>query len=225
MTTLYSGLVVKAPLEQTVIPAFEAGRHDRIETTFEPTSVLLSKIQDGERPDLLLGVSASLHSLADQGILDPSSITEIAISSVGFARPAGSPGPRDGSTQAFLDYLRSARSVAYTLSGASGKHFMTVMGERGLLEAIDARAERFESGLTATAVLDGRCDVAIQQVSELRSVAGDLVIEELPHELQSYGRFAIGARVGAAASAIEFVSFLQTDVATQAFAAVGLTPA
>ncbi|MFV0253262.1 MAG: molybdate ABC transporter substrate-binding protein [Beutenbergiaceae bacterium] len=225
MITLYSGLVVKQPLVETVIPAFEESRGVRIETTFEPTSVLLARIEDGERPDLLLGVSQSLHALAIRGILDPTALMDIAVSSVGFARPAGTPGPADGSATAFLQYLTAARSVAYTLSGASGKHFMTVMGERRLLDAIDERAERFTSGLTAQAVADGRCDIAIQQVSELRSVPGDHIIAELPAELQSYGRFAIGARSAAPNPAVEFVSYLRGELAQQAFADVGLTPA
>lgn len=223
MITLYSGLVVRQPLVESLIPEFEAATGGRVEATFEPTSVLLERIQAGERPDLLLGVTASVRDLADQGILDGDDVAEIAVSAVGFARMPEKKAPADSSAQTFLDYLVGAEAVAYSLSGASGLHFAEVMRERDLLGRIDERAVRFPSGLTAQALLDGRADVAIQQVSELRSVAGPQLVEPIPHELQSYARFAIGVRTGAPEAASDFASFLASERALTAFATVGLS--
>lgn len=223
MITLYSGLVVKNPLVEQVIPAFERETGTRIDATFEPTTVLLDRIAAGDRPDLVLGVSSAVTDLAADGVLDPSRVAEIAVSAVGFARLADSPAPAETSADAFLDYLLAARAVAYTLSGASGLHFMKVLRERGLLERIDERAVRFESGLTVDAVLDGRADVAVQQISELRSVSGAQIVEPIPHELQSYGRFAVGARPGAGEDAARFVTLLTETSAQDAFAAFGLS--
>jgi molybdate transport system substrate-binding protein len=156
-------------------------------------------------------------------VLDPSQVAEIAVSSVGFARLPGTPGPADASAETFLDYLLQARAVAYSLSGASGIHFMKMLRERGLLERIDERAVRCDSGLTVEAVLDGRADIAIQQVSELGAVAGAQIVEPIPHDLQSYGRFAIGARPAAGDDARRFVALLTEQSAQEAFAAVGLS--
>lgn len=222
MITLYSGLVVKQPLLETLIPAFEADGGTTVETVFEPTTVILERIAAGERPDLVLGVTASIRDLADQGILDSESVDELAVSAVGFARRPDSAAPADGSAAAFLEYLL-ASTVAYSLSGASGLHFQKVMRERGSLEQIDESAIRFPAGLTAEAVVDGRADVAIQQVSELRSVAGTHIVEPIPHDLQSYGRFAIGSRPDAPADAARFRQLLQGSIATDAFEAVGLS--
>lgn len=223
MITLYSGLVVKQPLVEQLIPAFEAETGERVEATFEPTTVLLERIAAGERPDLMLGVSASVAELAAQGVLDPALVTDIAVSAVGFACPDGATTPQPDDAQAFLDYLCAARAVAYTLSGASGLHFMQVLRERGLLERVDERAIRLPAGLTAEAVIDGRADIAIQQISELRSVAGTHQVLPIPHELQSYGRFAIGARAGAAPAAAAFAAMLTQRSAQSAFQAVGLS--
>lgn len=223
MITLYSGLVVQKPLVEQIIPAFESATGARVEATFEPTTVLLERIAAGERPDLVLGVSSSVTALADEGVLDPARVAEIAVSSVGFARLEESPAPADDSAAAFLDYLLAARAVAYTLSGASGVHFMKMLRERDLLERIDERAVRCASGLTVEALLDGRADVAVQQVSELRSIAGPQVVEPIPHELQSYGRFAVGARPGAGDDAARFVTLLTEKPAQDAFAAFGLS--
>lgn len=223
MITLYSGLVVKQPLQESLIPAFEAATGIRVEATFEPTSVLLERIEAGARPDLVLGVAASVRDLAEQGILDGDTVTEIAVSAVGFARLPETAGPADPSARAFLDYLVGAQAVAYSLSGASGLHFIEVMRQHGLLDRIDERAIRYPAGLTAEAVIDGRADISIQQVSELRSVAGPHLVEPIPHELQAYARFAIGVRAGAPEAARTFASSLTGERASTAFAAVGLS--
>lgn len=222
MISLYSGLVVKQALEETVIPAFEHATGETVETTFEPTTVLLDRIAAGERPDLLLGVSSSVTDLAAQGVLDPAQVHDVAVSAIGYARLPETAPPADDSEGAFLDYLVAAPAVAYTLSGASGLHLMALLRERGLLETIDERAVRFPAGLTAEAVVDGRATVAIQQISELRAVTGPHLIDALPHALQSYGRFAIGVRAGAPA-ATAFAATLLHDDARRAFAAIGLS--
>ena len=223
MITLYSGLVVRQALEETVIPIFEQATGERVEATFEPTTVLLSRIAEGERPDLVLGVSASVRDLADQGVLGHDGLADIAVSAVGFARLPESPAPADESAESFLEYLRAASAVAYTLSGASGLHFMEVLRTHDLLEVIDERAVRFSAGLTADAVVDGRASVAIQQVSELRAVAGPHIVTPIPHALQSYASFAIGVRPGAPDTAADFAAALGAADARRAFASVGLS--
>jgi molybdate transport system substrate-binding protein len=223
MITLYSGLVVRQALEETVIPIFEQETGERVEATFEPTTVLLSRIAEGARPDLVLGVSSSVRDLADRGVLSHDGLSDIAVSAIGFARLPETAPPADETAATFLDYLRRASAVAYTLSGASGLHFMDVLRSRGLLEEIDRRAVRFPSGLTAEAVVDGRAAIAIQQVSELRAVTGPHLVAPIPHELQSYASFAIGIRPGASDTASAFAVALREDTARRAFASVGLS--
>lgn len=222
MITLYSGLVVKQPLVESLIPAFTAATGVPVETTFEPTTILLERIAAGERPDLVLGVAVSLGDLAERGVLDTATVTEIAVSAIGFARSPSTPAPADDAAATFLDYLVTNVPVAYALAGASGIHFVEQLRQRDLLDTINADAVQLPSGLTAEAVLDGRANVAIQQVSELRSVPGDLIVAPIPHELQQYGRFSVAARPGAPEAAQRFIEFLTTQQATDAFAAVGL---
>jgi molybdate transport system substrate-binding protein len=97
------------------------------------------------------------------------------------------------------------------------------MRERQVLDRLDQRAVRFPAGLTAEAVADGRAQVAIQQVSELRSVAGTHVVEPIPHDLQSYARFAVGVRQGAPDAARALAASLTGERALAAYASVGLS--
>lgn len=220
MINLYSGLVVKQPLLETIIPAFEAETGQTVSCTFEPTQVLLERIAEGAVPDLLIGTASALDKLVRTGVMETA--VTIAVSTIGFARLPGSAAPLDGDQSSFIDYLRSARSVAYSLSGASGLHFMQVMESRGALSEIDARATRVQAGLTAEALFDGRADVAIQQMSELKAVRGDHVVRPIPHELQSYAAFAAGLRPGAPTGALRLWETLTEDATKRAFGAVGL---
>lgn len=223
MITLYSGLVVRQALEETVIPLFERETGETVAATFEPTTVLLSKIAAGERPDLVLGVSSSVRELAEQGVLARDGLADIAVSAVGFARLPETTAPADDTAETFLEYLRAAPAVAYSLSGASGLHFIEVLRAHDLLDAVDERAVRLAAGLTAEAVVDGRASVAIQQVSELRAVSGPHIVAPIPHALQSYASFAIGVRPGAPDTAAAFAAALGADAARRAFASVGLS--
>lgn len=222
MVSVYSGFVVRQPLVEHLIPLFEETHDARIDPAFAPTTVLLERITAGERPDVVIGVASVVRDLAERGLLT-SPVREIAVSAVGYARPAGAPGPADDSADAFLRYLSDARAVAYSLSGASGIHFMTVLRERGLLDRIDERAVRLEGGLTAHALADGRADVAVQQISELRSVPGSHVIAPLPEELQSYARFAVGVRPQVGPDAHDFADLLCSARARERFEAAGLS--
>ncbi|MDZ8275355.1 substrate-binding domain-containing protein [Microbacterium aquimaris] len=220
MINLFSGLVVKQPLVESIIPDFEAESGEEVACTFEPTQALLERIAQGSVPDLLIGTASALDDLVATGVME--SAVTIAVSTIGFARRPGSPGPADDEQSSFLDYLRSARSVAYSLSGASGLHFMRVMESHGALGEIDTRATRLPTGLTAEALFDGRADVAIQQMSELRAVSGDHIVRPIPHALQSYAAFAVGSRPGAPAAAKRLQAALTEEAAQRAFTAVGL---
>ncbi len=168
--------------------------------------MLLERIAAGERPDLVLGVSSSVTDLAEQGLVDPAQVAEIAVSSVGFARLEGARVPADDSAAAFLDYLLAARAVAYTLSGASGVHFMKVLGSAVFSSAsmsVPFAASRVSPWKRCST--GGRMSRSSRSAS-CRSVVGPQIVEPIPHDLQSYGRFAIGARPGAGDDAARFVT-------------------
>jgi molybdate transport system substrate-binding protein len=65
----------------------------------------------------------------------------------------------------------------------------------GVASEINARARIIPSGLTAELLVAGEADLAVQQISELKQVAGVEVIGAIPRELQTpASRRAAGRR-------------------------------
>ncbi len=127
-----------------------------------------------------------MDTLAQQGIVDPATRIEVARSGLGLAVAAGSPHPEVGSLDAFRQALLSARSVAYSLAGASGLYFRGLIDRLGIAEEINARATVISTGFTAETLLTGTADLAVQQMSELMAVPGIEIAGRFPDAAQTY---------------------------------------
>ncbi|MCU1475428.1 MAG: Ribulose-5-phosphate 4-epimerase-related epimerase and aldolase [Subtercola sp.] len=221
---LLSGLATQQALISDILPAFTANTGIQVDTVFEPTSVLLNVINDGEPFDVLLGVTGTVQQLADSGHIRPDSVSAVARSGIGVAVTDASTDSSFTTADEFITTLRGARSVAYSRSGASGIYFAGLLDRLGIRAEIDAKATVLDKGFTATALFDGRADIAIQQVSELLSVPGAVILGTLPPTVQFYTDFAAGVSVAslAPAEAVLLAGALITEDAQSAYVATGL---
>jgi molybdate transport system substrate-binding protein len=76
--------------------------------------------------------------------------------------------------------------------------FAQLIARMGISAEINARASIVPSGFTAERLITGEADLAVQQISELKQVAGIEVVGPIPHGLQTPAVFSAG---GMAASA------------------------
>ncbi|MFI6025904.1 substrate-binding domain-containing protein [Amycolatopsis magusensis] len=218
--SLFSTLATKKALDDVLLEAFHAETGIAVDGTFDPTNVLADRVRAGARPDVMIAVSDSFAPLADA--FDLSSRTVVARTGVGLAVAPGSELPDISTVEALVDTLTSARSVAYSRTGASGVHFAALIRELGIDEEINARATVVEKGFTALAVLDGRADVAIQQLSELRFVPAARLAGPLPARTQHYSEFSAVLGRSAKPGAAELVRFLTSPAAVEAYLETGL---
>jgi molybdate transport system substrate-binding protein len=120
------------------------------------------------------------------------SCVDLARSYVGIAVKAGADHP-DIATEAGLRLaLLAARSVAYSRIGASGILFARLIERLGVASEINARANIIPSGFTAEKLVTGEADLAVQQISELKQVAGIEIVGPIPHQLQTPAVFSAG---------------------------------
>ncbi|WP_338106266.1 class II aldolase/adducin family protein [Streptomyces alboflavus] len=224
---LFSALAIKKALDDTVLEAFAGTTGIDVEGVYEPTNVLLDQIAGGARPDVMVGVTGGLERLAASGVLDQASLRPLARVGIGVAVPPGAPAVDVSSTQALVRALTSARSVAYSRTGASGVAFAALLDRLGIAAEVNSRATVVDKGFTALAVTDGRADLAVQQLSELRFVPDARVVGPLPEEVQHYTdlSIALGAHARQRPEAAALLRHLTAAPARAAYRAAGLEDA
>jgi molybdate transport system substrate-binding protein len=179
---------------------YEAERGARIDADFAPTLALLERLRSGEGADVVILTKEALDDLTAKGAVVADSCVDLARSFVGIAVKQGAGHPDIATEPALRATLLAARSVAYSRIGASGILFAQLIERLGIASEINARATIIPSGFTAERLVSGEADLAVQQISELKLVAGIEVVGPIPHHLQtpavfSAGRLAASKRV------------------------------
>src|SRR6185436_13136567 len=207
-------------------PRFERATGHRIEASYDPGQIMMRRIDAGETADVVILGGSALADLAKKGKIVPGSERSYSRCGIGVAVAAGLAKPDIGSVDAFKRALAAARSIAYTIEGASGIHFSGLIERLGIAADVQAKAVRQPGGLVGELVAAGKAELAIQQIPELLAVSGIQYAGPLPQELQkitvsSAGLFA-GSKEPAAARA--FLDFLFTPESAQVVKRMGHEP-
>lgn len=221
---LFSGLALKDTLEDGLLAAFCERHGVTIDARYEPTSVLVELIQAGARPDVLIGVRTALQRLAAEGLLGSNSLRPVVRSGLGVAVAGGAPHPVIDSEAQFRRAVLGARAVAYSRSGASGIYFGELLSRWAVTNEVNSRAVIFDKGFTAEALVDGRADIAVQQLSELATVGGIEIVGPFPAAAQHYVELDAGAHRDAAPVATALIDYLRGPEAVNAFRRAQMEP-
>jgi molybdate transport system substrate-binding protein len=151
---------------------------------------------------------------------------DLARSFVGVAVKADRAHPDIATEPTLRAVLLAARSVAYSRIGASGILFAQLIERMGISAEINARATVIPSGFTAERLLSGEADLAIQQISELKQVAGIEVVGPIPQGLQTPAVFSAGRMAASArpAQADRLLKFLASPEVAPVLRESGLEP-
>lgn len=222
---LMCALAIRAPFDDVVVPDFEA-RGNAVAIAWQPTTVIMKAVADGKRADAVVVIDSAMDTLLADGVVDPQTRTEVVVSRLGLAVPAGAPHPDIASPEAFKNALLGARSIAFSQAGASGIYFRTLIERMGIADAITAKATVIPAGFTAEKLVTGEADLAVQQISELLVVPGIEVIGAFPDEYQSLSAFSAAVFKDAANPALarDFLLAVRSDRAFAAYRRCGLDP-
>jgi molybdate transport system substrate-binding protein len=171
---------------------YEAAGGARIDADFAPTLGLLDRLRDGEAADVVILTRVGLDDLSAKGTVVADSCVDLARSFVGIAVKAGTEHPDIATESALRATLLGSSCVAYSRIGASGIFFAQLIERMGIAQLINARARIIPSGFTAELLVSGEAELAVQQISELKQVAGVEVVGPIPHHLQSPAVFSAG---------------------------------
>ena len=205
---------------------YEAASGVRIDADFAPTLALLDRLRGGERADVVILTREGLDDMAHEGRVVADSCVDLARSYVGIAVKAGSVHPDIATEPALRAALLAARSVAYSRIGASGILFAQLIERLGIASEINARAKIIPSGFTAERLVAGEADLAVQQISELKQVAGIEVVGPIPRELQIPAVFSAGRMAGSGKAALSdrLLRFLASSEVAPVLRESGLEP-
>jgi len=205
---------------------YEAEAGVRIDADFAPTLGLLERLRNGEAADVVILTREGLDGLKANGSVVAESGVDLARSFVGLAVKAGADHPDIATEPALRATLLGARAVAYSGLGASGIFFAQLIERMGIASEINARARIIPQGFTAERLLSGEADLAVQQISELKLVAGIEIIGAIPLHLQSPAVFSAG-RLAVSKNpqqADRLLKFLASPEAAPALRESGLEP-
>lgn len=221
--TLQSGLVVRSPFDAALMPVYREA-HGEVDITWTPTTVLMKNIENGLTGDVIIVTDQAMDELIAKGVVDAESCKKLIVSRIGFAVKQGEAKPDVSTPQALAQTLLDTRSVCYSIGGASGIHFKTVLARLGIEEEVDANACPIPEGFTAEKLITGEASLAVQQISELLVVSGIEIVGRLPEELQKVTSFTIGLysqsqQKDKGAALIEIVT---SEASKEAYARFGL---
>jgi len=205
---------------------YEGATGVRIDADFAPTVPLLQRLRGGEPADVVILTREGLDEYAAEGGVAADTAVDLARSYVGIAVKAGALHPDITTEAALRATLLSARSVAYSQSGASGIYFAGLIERLGIAAEINARATIVPSGFTAERLVSGEADLAVQQISELKQIEGIEVVGPIPLALQTPALFSAG-RVAASKrieQADRLLAFLASSDVAPVLRETGLVP-
>ena len=209
-------------------PKFEASGH-KLELVFAPGAAIPKRVTEGETADVLFSTVAGIEGLTKDGKVIAGTGTPIANSGMGVAVLKGAPKPDISTPEKFKQALLSAKAVAYTDpagGGASGVALAKVLDRLSITQEINAKAKLGRGVPSASFVVKGEADLAIQQMPELMGVEGIEIVGPLPGDLQTVTYFAAGVHAGStnADAGRALIKFMQSPEAIAAIKARGLEP-
>ncbi len=227
LTVLSSGGFT--PAYRELAPEFERQTGDTLELELGASmgttaTSIPSRLQRGEKADVVIMVGYALDQLIKDGRALPGSRVDVARSSIGMAVKAGAPKPDISTLAALKQTLLAAKSIAYSDS-ASGVYLSTELFPKlGIADQIKDRAHMIAGDPVAGVVARGDAEIGFQQIAELKPVAGVDIVGALPDGAQKITVYAAGVAAGSKdpKEAKKLIDFLASPAAAKAVRNTGL---
>src|SRR5271169_3635043 len=227
---VFSTIGVRSAAEQ-LFGQFDKASGHKLAVTWGTAPMLVKRIEGGDTADVVVLSRAGIDALQKQGRIVTGSVVTLASSGVGIAVKAGAPKPDISTPEALKRTLLDAKSISYSepsAGGASGVYFEKLLERMGIAAEMRPKTKYPPAGgVTATLLISGEAELAVQQKPELLHVAGAEIVGLLPGDLNLITAFAAGMMPDSknAETGKALIAFLRSPPAAAAFRAKGLDPA
>ena len=218
-----------APAYNALVPEFEKATGNKVVTAYGPSmgttvNAIPMRLDRGEPADVLILVGYALDDLIKKG--KAVNRVDLVNSKIGVAVKTGAPKPDISTADAVKRALLAAKSVAYSDS-ASGVYISTEMFKNlGIADEMKDKAKKIPATPVAEIVAKGEAEIGMQQISELKAVAGIDIVGPLPESLQKVTVFSAG--IASASKEPEagkaLIKFLGSAAARKTIVDSGLEP-
>ena len=196
---------------------FEAASGTKVQVSIANAGQVATRVTAGEPADLVMSSSASIKTLAKQGVLVADEVP-IGKMRLGIAVASAAQAPDMASPDAFRAALLSVRKVAYidpNGGGTSGPFFEKMFASLGIADAVHAKAVLGKDGREiAAAVASGTATIGMTQASEIIGAAGVRFAGYIPDSLNLTTPYAasITTQSKNAKAAAAFLAFVADPV-------------
>jgi molybdate transport system substrate-binding protein len=163
-----------------------------VEIEFSTTRSLQQRIEAGEAFDVALLTKESMDSLVRQGQIAASAHQAIARTGIGVGFRKGAPKPDIRTPDALKRTLLNAKSVAYTIDGASRPAIDRMFASLGIAGEMEKKTLLEPAGQSPVRVAEGKAQFVLTLTSEILPVPGIELAGPLPAQFQSDVVFEAG---------------------------------
>jgi molybdate transport system substrate-binding protein len=219
---------MKAAVDE-LVPKFERASGHKVNIVYGPSGGLARQLKGGAAADLIMLASTELDELIKQGDVAPGR-TDVARTAIGICVKKGAPRPNVSTPAALKRALLAAKTIGYTApagGGITAAHVMGVFEKLGIAAEIAPKvrlAAGGPNGRVSVLVSSGEAEIGLQQVSELMTNPGVVVIGMLPADLQQKTIYSAGVTSNAkqADAAKALIKFLASPAAKRVYRTKGL---
>jgi molybdate transport system substrate-binding protein len=204
---------------------FEQSTGHKIDLQFGVNPEVKSKIEAGERFDVVVGNPPIIDALIKDGIVVGPRV-DFGRAGLGVAVRSGAPKPDISSVEAFKRALLASKAVAFPGKGASGIYFVSLLDRMGIRAEMQGKLKPMAAEDTVEVVARGEADMVVVVSTRISDVPGVDRVGPIPAELQTQIGFAAGLSVSTkeqdAAKAL--IRFFSAPAAAPTLRAKGVDP-
>jgi molybdate transport system substrate-binding protein len=220
-----------APAMRVIIPAFEQAAGHSVQITFGNPGATVRNLTEKSSADVGLIPQSAWNEAKATGAFDESQRVLIAKTKIGLGVRQGSSPIDVTDTEAIKAAMTRASAVCMgDPNGGSPASVALFKGldHAGIADQVRSKAKYFPTGeKVGEAVAHGACEIGVTTLSELRAVPGIQVLGALPSDLADFASVTFALPLKGSQKpdvARQFVDFLSSTTAKDAFAAAGLDP-
>ena len=217
------------PSVEELVPQIENSIGRKLMAQYNSSKAIRDKIQSGEQFDVAILTADIIDDLIKQGKIAASTRADIARTGMGVGVRAGAPKPDVSTPETLKRALLNAKSITFNPNGASAPHVHDIFARLGITENVKSKlilVANGEPGRPQMDVAEGKAELVITLIPEIKFFKGVELVGPVPAELQSYINFAAGVATNShnVAAGKALIRYIISPVAAPTLKAKALEP-